>query len=199
MLVEVSQSHPKKRQRSSRHSKWSAVRNCLGTPRAWRRRLHRSHTGRRTTGDNLVAPALDSVSPQTAGFQNRRERFRDLSIVRDRRSRNVLDHRPSAKRITSPTVRRVRAETIRCRTTTLVKPVKPNGNSLAQTSRNLGSERTSSRWSGILPKAPMSAVSSGRVSRLRDDVLSRNDNLLWIRVADSEHLGPTRTMLKGSR
>ena len=26
------------------------LRNRLGTPRAWRRRLHRSHTGRRTTG-----------------------------------------------------------------------------------------------------------------------------------------------------
>ena len=191
MLVEVSQSHPKKRQRSSRHSKWSAF------AIAWALREPGDDVSTALTrgdaqrGDNLVAPALDSVSPQTAGFQNRRERFRDLSIVRDRRSRNVLDHRPSAKRITSPTVRRVRAETIRCRTTTLVEPVKPIGNSLAQTSRNLGSERTSSRWSGILPKAPMSAVPSGRVSRLRDDVLSRNDNLLWIRVADSEHFGPT--------
>jgi uncharacterized membrane protein len=81
LLVEVSRSHLEKRQRSFRHSKRSAVRNRLGTPRAWRRRLLRSHTARRTTGDKLVAPALDSFSRQRAGVQNRRERFRDPSIA----------------------------------------------------------------------------------------------------------------------
>lgn len=39
--------------------------------------------GRLTTG-TAIAPALDSVSPQTAGGQNRRERFRDSLI--DQRS-----------------------------------------------------------------------------------------------------------------
>ena len=80
LLVEVSQSHLRNASAASNIRKRSAVRNRLGTPRAWRRPLHRSHTGRRTTGDNLVAPALDSISPQTVGGQNRRERFRELSI-----------------------------------------------------------------------------------------------------------------------
>ena len=55
--------------------------------------------------------------------------------ARDRRSRNVLDHRPSAKRITSPTDRRVRAEAIRCPTATLIAPLSPIGNGPAKVSR----------------------------------------------------------------
>ena len=117
----------------------------------------------------------------------------------DRRSRNVLEHRPSAKRITSPTDRRVRAETVRCRTATLVESLSPNGNGSTQTSRNLGSARTWSGWFGIFPKAPISARSSGPVRHLRDDALSRFDNSLWIRVADSKRFGPSSTLLAASR
>ncbi len=61
--------------------------------------------------------------------------------ARDRRSRNVLEHRSSAKQITSPTDRRVRAKTLRCPTATLIESLSPNGNGSTQTSRNPGSER----------------------------------------------------------
>lgn len=76
-----------------------------------------SHRGGSQRGQPLP-PALDSVSPQTAGCQNRREKFR-VSLTDQRpTSRNVLKHRTSVRRITRPINRSVRARTIRCRTAT---------------------------------------------------------------------------------
>ena len=115
--------------------------------------------GRRTTGDNLVAPALDSFSPQTAGVQNRREKFRD------QRSRNVLEHRPTARRITSPINRSVRARTSRCRSATLTESMSPDDNATSEASRNRGSARTCSRRFSDLRKTSITASPSRRSSR----------------------------------
>lgn len=70
----------KKRQRSFRCTKRVPFANAWALREPGEVASTALTQGRRTTGDNLVAPALDSVSPQTAGAQNRRERFRDLSI-----------------------------------------------------------------------------------------------------------------------
>lgn len=119
--------------------------------------------------------------------------------ARDRRSRNVLDHRPSAKRITSPTDRSVRAEANRCRKATLIESLSPNDNDSTKASRNRGSARTWSRRSGILPKAPITARSSGQASHFRHDALRLGDSSLRPSVVDSERLGRTRSMLVASR
>lgn len=115
--------------------------------------------GRFSTGDNHVASALDSVSPQAAGVQNRREKFRD------QRSRNVLEHRPSARRITSLINRSVRARTSRCRTATLAQPMSPDDNTTAEASLTRGSARTCSRRFSDLRKTSITASPNCRSNR----------------------------------
>lgn len=146
LLVRSLSLNSKKRQRSSQHSKESA----FAIARALRESDEVTSTaltqGRLTTGDNLVASALDSVSPQAAGVQNRREKFRD------QRSRNVLEHRPSARRITSPINRSVRARTSRCQTATLTPSMSPDDNWATETSQNRGSSRTYHAVSAVLAR-----------------------------------------------
>ena len=200
LLVEVSQSHL----RNASAASIIQIKEC--------RSQSLGHSASLTTTSPPLSHGEDAqrgtISLRQRSIHSRRRQrgsktgergFAICRSARDRRSRNVLEHRPSAKRITSPTDRRVRAETIRCRTATLVEPLSPNRNGSTQTSRNLGSARTWSGCSGVFPEAPISARSSGPVRRLRDDALSRFDNSLLFRVADSKRFGPSSTMLAASR
>ena len=200
MLVEVSQSHL----RNASAASIIQIKEC--------RSQSLGHSASLTTTSPPLSHGEDAqrgtISLRQRSIHSRRRQrgsktgergFAICRSARDRRSRNVLDHRPSAKRITSPIDRRVHAETIRCPTATLVESLSPNENGSTQTSRNLGSARTSCGWSGIFPNAPNTAQPSGRVRHLRDVALSRNDNSLRIRVADSKQFGPSSTLLAASR
>lgn len=115
--------------------------------------------GRLTTVNHHVASLLDTVSPLAAGIPNR------AGMFSDQRSRNVLNHHPSARRITSLIKRTVRARTTRCRNTTGKSSMSPDDNGATEASRNHDSATTCKRRISEFRKTLMTSLPRGESAR----------------------------------
>jgi hypothetical protein len=174
-------------QRFQRRSqeKRSAIRDRSGTPTSLARGVPPlSHRGTHN-GDSSLPPILDSLSPPNAGPKPERG-FAIPRPARGRGSRNVLEHRASAWRITSAKNRSERARTMCCRTATRAEFLLPIRNDSAQAARKLGGpmscdpgpvcHRESPTWSPQVRRGPEPVAARQLATTIRFGVALSNRN-----------------------